>query len=219
MLTTLALLAQGVMAAEEPEADGFSQANQLLFLNDHLSATDYPARYHYHFSRSGTPNDFEDEIVMEARNGDGQAKQVHLQYFSGERQQHVPDIDNARGNPIIMMFLQRDVAEMSELTGGNWRYFQRQIKLALENSANVEAVTLDYNGNQVTGQRITLQPFAEEREHRGQLASYLDKTYRFTLSDEVPGSVYEMQASVPAHADEQPVVEALRLDSVEPLNE
>ncbi|GAB2790435.1 hypothetical protein GCM10027040_15730 [Halomonas shantousis] len=216
----LALSVQSAVAADPPGEESFSQANRLLFMQDHLTGVDYPARYRYRFSKSGTLNDFDDEIVMEARDSDGsgQAKQVHLEYFSGERQKHVPDIDSARGNPVIMMFLQRDVAEMSELTGGNWRYFQRQIKLALENAADVEAVTLDYEGHPVAGQRITLQPFSDEREHRRELADYLDKTYRFTLSDAVPGSVYELETSTPQTSD-VPIVEQLVLEDIERLSE
>lgn len=215
---TLLLMAPMIAAAEEEEAS-FSQANQLLFLDDHLTDVDYPARYHYRLSRTGAADGFSDTIVMEAHNNDDQTKQVHVEYLSGDRKRHIPDIDRAQGNPIIMLFLQRDVSEMSNRTGGNWRYFQKHIKLALENAASIEPVTLRYEGNDVAGQRISLQPFANERTHRNELAGYLEKTYSFLLAEDIPGDVYEMSTTLPAGDGGQPVVERLTLENVEPMNE
>ncbi|GHB01553.1 hypothetical protein [Modicisalibacter luteus] len=219
VIGTLLLMAPLVEAADEKEAASFSPANQLLFLDDHLTDVEYPARYHYRFSSTGTADSFNDTIVMDTHNNDDQTKQVHVEYFSGDRQRHIPDIASAKGNPIIMLFLQRDVSEMSSRTGGNWRYFQKQIKLALENAARIEPVTLRYNGSDVAGQRITLQPFADERTHRNEMAAYLDKTYSFLLAEAIPGDVYEMQTTLPANDGGQPVVEHLILDHVEPLKE
>lgn len=205
-------------AAEEEEAS-FSQANQRLFLDDHLTDVEYPARYHYRLSRTGTADDFSDTIVMEANNNDDRTKQVHVEYLSGDRRRHIPDIASAQGNPIIMLFLQRDVSEMADRTGGSWRYFQKQIKLALENAASIEPVMLRYNGNDVAGQRIMLQPFANERTHRNELEDYLAKTYSFILAEEIPGDVYEMQTTLPPSDGGQPTVERLTLEQVEPLDE
>jgi hypothetical protein len=202
-------------------ADSFSRANQLLFLEDHLTQTEYPARYTYEFVKSGSAaDDFEDRITMIARNVAGSdAKHVELQVFRHDRERQVPDIDNARGNPLIMVFLQTDVLDLAKATGGHWRYFQKQMKLALENGARVEPVTVEFQGEAVEGQRITVKPYAGEQAHREAMGRYVDKTYEFVISDQVPGKIVELRTTVPPEdGTDGPQVERLTLQSVERID-
>lgn len=214
----------GPMASQAEEAvdkSAFSEANQLLFLEDHLTDTPYPARYVYEISKSGsTDDDSEERIIMTAQNIAGSdAKRVEFGSTKEVLGEPVDPVENARGNPLIMVFLQADVVDLAEETGGHWRYFQKQMKLALENAAQVEPVTVEFQGERVKGRRITLKPYINEQEHRSELGRYVDKTYEFIISNEVPGRVLEMRSTVPA-ADGAgaPTVEKLTLRTVEEID-
>lgn len=204
-------------AAEAAEEESFSEANRLLFLEDHLTGTDYSARYTYDVVKSGqVEEDVENRITMTASNIAGSdAKHVEIDMLE-EDHGEIDDIDNARGNPLIMVFLQSDVVDLAAETGGHWRYFQKQMKLALESSAEVEPVTVEFQGESVAGQRITVRPYSGEEAHRKELGRYVDKTYEFTLSDQVPGSIVELRATVPPEdGSATPLVTKLILRSVE----
>lgn len=209
------------VAAEATEEDSFSEANRLLFLKDHLTDTDYPARYTYEVVTSGPVDEnVENRITMTAHNITGSdAKHVEIDMLQ-EDHGAIDDIDNARGNPLIMVFLQSDVVDLAAETGGHWRYFQKQMKLALENSAEVEPVTVEFQGESVAGQRITIRPYSGEQTHRQELGRYVDKTYEFTLSDRVPGNIVELRATVPpADGSGTPLVTKLKLRSVENIGD
>lgn len=230
---TMTKLASGVMllalcgvavagaqeATQQAAADTeFSKANQLLFMSDHLTDAKAPMVYVYELTKTTTREDekaFTDEIRMVARDAEGgDSKAVTIDYLSGERSNYVDNVEHARGNPIVMLFLQRDVNEMDRLTGGHWRYFQRRIKTALEHGATVEPVTIEFQGESVQAQRISLTPFAGET--RREMKDYVDKRYVFILSEAVPGEVVEMRAVVPG--EDKPVIEErLTLVKADPL--
>lgn len=214
----LALPAAAAVTAADDETSDFSTANQILFMQVHITGPDDPMVYKYELDKTATleeESDFHDEITMTARpTGDNDAKSVSIDYLSGDRDKFVREVAHATGNPIVMVFLQRDVNEMGRITGGHWRYFQKQIKLGLENKATVEPVTIEYNGKQVEAKRITLKPFTDDS--RDEMKDYTGKRYEFTVSDAVPGAIYEMHSILPGKGeDAKPrIEETLVLKSV-----
>lgn len=210
------------VAAESPDTaatEEFSQANRLLFMTDHLQNVATPALLEYSFSRTGDRNDsYEDHVDLEVANGSDTAdngKHVKVDFLSGDRHRYVPDVGNAHGNPVIMMFLQNDVSTLAERTGGSWRYFQKRVKVALEEDARVAEETASYDGQEVPVKRIYLQPFKNEEGHRQALAGEVNKRYVITLSDQVPGSVLEMRSETPnGEASGEDTVDRLALESV-----
>ncbi len=132
-LHAVLLLTAAVVAADEPGAESFSAANTLLFATDHLGNVMQPRVLVYDFARSGPPGEaFADEVTLNvtAVPADG-GRSVEIQFFSEDRARVVPSMDDVRGNPVVMLFLQRDVYEMGRETGGPWRHFQKRIKTAL----------------------------------------------------------------------------------------
>lgn len=221
-LLAAALAVPTGMAAAETADDEFSQANQLLFLENHLDGASGPMIYEYQLSKRATKageDDLDEGIRMTSKPGaEAKARNVSFDYDSGDDNDYVRKVPSARGNPVIMMFLQRDVAEMDRLTGGSWRFFQKQVKLALEHESEVEAVTVDYDGKQVSAQKIRLMPYQDE--DRPQMAPYRDKVYEFIVSESIPGEVYEIRTRVPAAEGDQPLIEeSLRLTGVRPAGD
>lgn len=190
-------------------AADFSQANQLLFFKNHLQTIQSPTTLRYRFEKKGSSEEgFTDEIQVQIQelheNGE---KKVAMKYFTGDREHYVPTIDGVTGNPLITLFLQRDVLEMSRLTGGSWRHFQKQMKLALENSAQISTVTIESNGKKLPARNILIQPYQGDdllQSHK----EFLDKYYLITLADEVPGEIYRIIASTPsASSSDTPLIE------------
>ena len=87
------------------------------------------------------------------------------------------------------------------------------MKFALENDATVKQETATYDGRDIDVERIYLQPYADEQDHREDMKGYVGKRYVFTLSKQVPGGVLEMRSE---RADEngEKTVELLRLNRI-----
>lgn len=191
-------LAGPVSAA--PERPPLSEANRLLFTSDHLGGLAGAGALHYRLETLGEREDpslVVDRIDLDVAPGEAPGRWwVDVHYLTGPRERHVPPVPNAQGNPVIKVFLQRQVVRMSEATGGNWRYFQRAIKTALADDAQVEAVRIADGTATLQGTRITVQPFADLGAG-ARLDGYGGLRYRFILSEQVPGQVYRLETLAP----------------------
>ncbi len=201
----IGLVPLAAWAADEQVEKGkeqpMSEANTLLFLSDHLADIKQPSKLSYDFHKAGTMEEgFSDTIEMDitAIESDG-TKDVQIHPFTGQRVLPFPDVPHAKGNPVLLLFLQRDVHEMQRLTEGNWRYFQRVMKLAFADGALVSPVTFDFGGKQVQGTKVRITPYFDD-SHSG-IAKYKYKYYEFTLSKAVPGWIYQLKSVVPENGD------------------
>lgn len=211
--TALLAIWSCAFAADEP-----SKAEILLFQTDHLASLGSTSRLSYEFQKQGILEPgFDDrvEIVVNARDG---KKSVSTNYLSGSHKSDFPAVDDAQGNPVLMYFLERDIREMQRLTGGHWVFFKKRIRLALADDAVVRPVSFLYDGAEVKGQEVKITPFASDAL-RPKFEKFADKYYVFTLSDAVPGGVYQMRAVVPpekttAGAEKPLMEETLTLSNV-----
>lgn len=213
----LLVLAPAIGFTQTGEEDEFSKANKLLFLSDHLEGIEQPSVLHYAFEKRGSLEEsFEDTIDMRVIPDDQGKRSVKIDYFTGVRNVYMPPLSDVEGNPVISVFLQRDVSDMQGRTGGSARYFQNAIKVALEDAAEVKPVKLKYQGHVTEGRRITVTPYLED-PHREEMGQHAGKHYVFTLSDAVPGEVYELRTLVPGKSGAL-LEEKIMLRSVEPLD-
>jgi hypothetical protein len=177
-----------------------SDAETLLWMTDHLGNIEEPVWIRYDFARTGSYGDgFTDRVELEVVEfHDNGAKTASMEFFTGPRKQpvHAQQLSQITGNPVLAIFMQGDVMEMNRITDGSWRYFQRQIKHALAGAAQFESVTLDFNGEQVSGKKVTIAPFVDD-ERRAHFDRYADKTYEFIFSEEVPGMLYQIRTVIP----------------------
>lgn len=194
----------GDTAVVNPGEYKFSEAESRLWLADHLKNIFKPTRLKYDFVKSGTYEEgFSDVVLLNIKqlNEDG-SKTADMQFFTGERSQPFsPDsITDIRGNPILGLYMRGDVYDMSRLTDGSWRYFQRRIKLAMSETATVEPVEIDFAGKKVKADKIVITPYVKD-PHGVQFQHLLGKRYEFTLSDAVPGTIYQIRTVVPGATD------------------
>ena len=197
-----ALLATGATAlAAGSAAQEIAAAEKLLFQTSHLQNVAAPRVLRYRYVRQDAEGaGFSDEVLIDvaAKNGDGSAR-VSSEFLHGERQLPIPAVQEAQGNPALLGFLERDIAEMKRLTGGSTSYFRKRIRMALAEQARIEEVTVDYDGRQVRGQKVVIQPYLNDPMAE-KMPKYLGKRYVFILSDAIPGSVYRLSAAVPGAA-------------------
>jgi len=180
----------------------FSEAETLLWRTDQLKDIKKPTRLKYEFKKGGSlEKGFTDSVVLNIVKvkPDGM-KAGNLQFFTGERHHYVPPYENIDGNPVLSIYLEGDVYEMKRLTGGSWIYFQKRIKRALAENAQVTPVTVTYDGREVQAKQVTISPYATDpRAQRTQkYHRFANKKYVFTVSDEIPGYLYEIQTTTPA---------------------
>jgi len=178
--------------------DQFSEANNLLFIHDHLTNVSEDTQLNYHFVKSGSIEPgFEDDIQLNLKPADKvEERGVSVQFFTGERNRWTPEFNGVRGNPLLTIYLQRDIHEMNRLTDGQWRHFQKRIKLALENDAKVEPVIVQFSGKEFQGKKITITPYLDDPYNK-RFKKYAAKYYEFTLAEELPGMIYQINSVSP----------------------
>lgn len=218
-LTVLAQDATRPQQGQASSAQGIklSSAEQALFMSDHLGKVTSATKLQYAFSRRGTAEKPIDDTIDLDIAFEGGERRVSTRFLSGENKREYPPVDAAQGNPVLMQMLERDIREMERLTGGKPNYFRKRIRIALAESFKQEPVTVSYNGKQVKAQKIRIDPYLDD-PLKERFGKYLGKYYIFTLSDEVPGTVYKIEAVVAPVASAQKTVsdtEALIAESVQ----
>jgi hypothetical protein len=195
----------GDPAGVNQEEFEFSSAETKLWLSDHLKNVSSPTKLFYEFEKKGSfEEEFVDSVILEIiHDNDDGTKNAQMEFFTEERNQSIPEnvVRNITGNPVLVIYLQGDVYEMDRLTEGHWRYFHRKIKLALtEDNANLEPVSIEFDGHTVAGEKITILPFVRD-PRRSQFEEFADKRYEFILSEEIPGTLYQIKTLVPDNSD------------------
>jgi hypothetical protein len=213
-LLLAALLAVGPGAAPTAFAEEVSEAEQRVFETPHLDNLPAAAtlRYQYRKNEAGQAA-VEDDVVLTARRDDDRGGRfVHVDYLQGERHLMLPDIEQASSNPLILYFLEADVRSMRRQLGGQENYFRRRIRLALAEAAQVQDVAFSYGDKMVQGTRVEIRPYANDALQE-RFRGMAGKAYRFTLSPQVPGGVYELRTQVadPAGSDAPLLEEILTL--------
>lgn len=206
-IPTLAVRGQGVRALAVAlvtlcagfagAAEEFSPAERALFMTDHLGALTTPITLRYTFRKMGSlEENFEDKVAVALR---AQPKSpcciTNTAFLGGARRIKLPEVELARGNPVILHFLERDIHEMQRLTKGQPNYFRKRIRMAVFNGAEISDVEVLYKGKAVAARQIIISPYSQD-PLRTRYEKLADKQYIFTLSKDVPGGVYAIRSRV-----------------------
>ena len=179
-------------------APGMSEINNELFDKAHLKNIDQPGVLKYKFSKTsfidGDRQDTIDVMVKNIRNT-GRAD-TYFEFFTGENKRPYQERLDQRGNSVFVLFLEYDVHEMKRLTGGEWRYFQRYLRWSFAEGADKKQVEVDYNGEKVKAWQYTVQPYVNDPKN-DRYKLYSSKYYIFTMSEEIPGEIYQVKTVVP----------------------
>ena len=124
---------------------------------------------HYRYEMSGKDIDppFASHIDVDVREvaPDG-AKSVFIDMFEGADQRQFGPIAAQDQNPLVLVFLQRDVAQMANLTGGAAGYFQQQVRRGFNEPAVVEPFEVTLGDRKLAGTRLVMHALRERPQHR-----------------------------------------------------
>lgn len=203
-----ALSCMPVAAEKSPPPPDYSAAERLLLLGDQLRQVRPPTTLSYQFQRSGTlETPFEDKVSIQlTRQPDGKCCAATGEFLTGERRVTLPEVENARGNPVTLYFLEHDIREMQRLAKGQANYFRKRIRMALYQGAKVRDVRFNYRGQSLSGQEIEIQPYLDD-PNRSRFEQLARKQYMFLMSDAVPGSVVSIRTSASAEGSANPLIE------------
>jgi hypothetical protein len=176
-----------------------SPAQIALFQTEHLKDIAQPVVLEYAFHHHGGPSgDFDDTVTADIRtiNGDG-GKDVWIDFLTGAHHVNFPPALGFHGNPLLMFFLEHDVVEMRDATGGAAQFFRNRVRQAFVDRAEMRPVEITVDGQKRNATEIVLAPFRNDPDLT-RFPVFAEKIYRFILSDAVPGRFYQISTTLPA---------------------
>lgn len=191
------LMMAGAGAARAQDDRPLSPAQIALFESNHLKEISRPVVLDYTFQHRGGKGDFDDKVSADIRavRPDGK-KDVWIDFLTGEHKVNYPPVMDFSGNPLLMFFLEHDVVQMGEATGGASQYFRNRIREAFVDRAEIHPTEITVDGKKANATEIDLAPFRNDPNLQ-RFPAFSDKVYRFVLSDAVPGAIYRISTSVP----------------------
>ena len=158
-----------------------SSANIALFIDEHLKTITEPSRIYYKFSKESTREDnFVGNVVLNiVKVDDDNTKHITFRYLKGRNKVRFPPQIGAKGNPVFMLFFERDARDMQRLTGGNALFFRSRIRHTIA-ATEIKDVELEFRGNKLVGKQISFQPFLETKL-KNRVSRY--KTKKFVINN------------------------------------
>ncbi|MBX9715787.1 MAG: hypothetical protein K2X42_04255 [Burkholderiaceae bacterium] len=185
----------------------FSDAEKLLFMSKQLTVVKPASTIRYSFRKTGSFEEgFEDSVVLTFDpQPDGSCCIVKSDFFTGARRLPLPDAPMAEGNPVLLHFLERDIAEMKRLTQGSLNHFRKRIRMAVYQEATVRDASFAYQGRTIAGKEVTFSPYLDD-PNRPKYEKFARKQYQFLLSEAVPGGIYGIRTRIGNEIPDAPAV-------------
>ena len=170
-----------------------SSANIALFIDEHLKKINEPSRIYYKFIKESTREDnFKGNVVLNiVKIDDDKTKHITFRYLKGRNKVRFPPQVGAKGNPVFMLFFERDARDMQRLTGGNALFFRSRIRHSIA-ATDVEDIEFNFNGEKYSGKQVSFQPFLET-ELKNRVSRYKTKKFIVTMSENIPGFIYKIE--------------------------
>lgn len=203
--------------AHDDEGGGYTRAQQLLFGTPHLDNVGARASLYYDFRQHGAAAEvIEDrEILLEITSVSESGKDLETA-FLGDAGDRTYAVENFRGNPMLMFFLEWDVSKMDDGSVVSRHYFRNLLRGAFRN-AESEEVTFAYGGRSISGHKVFFDPLASKKGDP-KYKNYPAKRYEFVVADDVPGGVYSITTRIPATTATGEVLEytEMKFNRIEP---
>ncbi len=173
-----------------------SSANVALFIDEHLRTITEPSRIYYKFSKESTREDnFIGNVVLNIiKVENDNTKHITFRYLKGRNKVRFPPQIGAKGNPVFMLFFERDARDMQRLTGGNALFFRSRIRHTIA-ATEVKDVEFEFQGNNFSGKQISFQPFLETKL-KNRVSRYKTKKFVLTMSEEIPGYIFKIETYI-----------------------
>jgi hypothetical protein len=196
----------GVFAATAMPATAEAQpapdATDLLFDQPQWGAAQSGATLTYRYARKASDEalfgpSFDDRIRLKLENGAAAGNRtVEVDMFSGSHHRPAGPFEDVSSNPVLLLFLENHVVELSQRLAANPRYLKNAIRAALRDRAVIEAAEITFGGKPLAARRITITPFAED-PNRARLKGLETLTYAFVVADSLPGRIADLHITAP----------------------
>jgi len=207
-MTRLAQLALAATLLAASPAGAATVAEQ-VFGAGLMSDVRQPMVLHYRYQMHGKGIEpaIESPIAMDVREiKDDGNMQVFLDMFAGADRRQLGPISAHEQNPLVLVLLQRDVAQMAKLTGGAAGYFQQQIRRSFSDPAESTSVDVVLGDQKLNGTRLVIHPFRTDPQIAN-FPQFKEKAYEFVVADGVPGGLYQLVSRVPDAKDGHLILE------------
>ncbi len=173
-----------------------SSANVALFIDEHLNQIVEPSRIYYKFEKQSTREDnFIGNVVLNiVKVQDDNTKHITFRYLKGRNKVRFPPQIGAKGNPVFMLFFERDCRDMQRLTGGNALFFRSRIRHTIA-ATQIEETEIEFNGEKIPALKIEFQPFTKTKL-KNRVSRYKTKKFSLTLSKKIPGMIYKIETFI-----------------------
>jgi len=173
-----------------------SSANIALFIDEHLKSINEPSRIYYKFQKESTREDnFIGNVVLNIVKVDqDNTKHITFRYLKGRNKVRFPPQIGARGNPVFMLFFERDTRDMQRLTGGNALFFRSRIRHTIA-ATEIKDINITYNGESLPAKEISFQPFTET-ELKNRVSRYKTKKFVIVMSEQIPGYIFKIETFI-----------------------
>nr|WP_198039314.1 hypothetical protein [Paraburkholderia sp. SOS3] len=179
-------------------ADEIAPAERLLFMTPHLRGVAAQTELDYAMTLSHPPEKASDTVRVLVKSANNSADDASVSDRTGKVS--VPS-GGLPCNPVIVYFLERDIAEMEQLTGGQRRYFQKRVRLALAANPPITPVTSNANGKTVKARKVEIQPYLNDPNAQ-RFPDFVGKRYTFVFADDIPGGVSLIRTEVPGEKND-----------------
>lgn len=186
-----------------PAQSNEDTAVSLIFSEPYLKKLEHPAAIAYQYSHATSTPDaygapFEESVTVkvDAPTLEGGFNSVAIWMKDESREYKLGPFENTSGNPVVMMFLERDLRQMRSKVGGAPVYFRNTIRRAFRDGAEVDDVNVQVKGVSVAAKRITIKPFVDE-QGIGRFGKFRGKVFETIVTDAVPGGIYTMRSFIP----------------------
>ena len=173
-----------------------SSANVALFIDEHLRTITEPSRIYYKFTKESTREDnFIGNVVLNiVKVENDNTKHITFRYLKGRNKVRFPPQIGAKGNPVFMLFFERDARDMQRLTGGNALFFRSRIRHTIA-ATEIKDIELEFQGNKFVGKQISFQPFLETKL-KNRVSRYKTKKFVLTMSEDIPGFIFKIETYI-----------------------
>lgn len=193
-------------------AGSLPSATKVLFETVHLNKLEAGSKLSYRLEQTisnekllGPP--IKDDITVAiARVSSNGKRDVKVSIFTGERARPVQSITGLTGNPLLVIFLDRAVRNYHRVAGGKIVYLKNRFKIELAKHAKVKATKVSYNGKEVDGYRVSVEPFVRDPS-RYKMHGYEGSTFSFVVSKDIPGYFWKLDSVLESPKEMAPRIE------------
>ncbi len=196
MTRFLAILTTCFLTVTTAHATDVTQAYELLFREGTLDKiTDGTTLlYERSVTNSLKPETEErDSGLLELSFKTDDVRLAHVEFRQDEKHRAMGEFPASVGNPMIMIFLEMIVRDMTENVGGSPFYIRNRIKESMAGKAVAETGAAQYEGQEITTQTLNFQPFSAD-PNQPKMKDFGALNISVTMSEEIPGWYFSLTA-------------------------